>query len=669
MIDATRKLQNKEEAGKREGDQAEVVDSADLIRRDVTDLAPMAAEHLQAATDRMQEARAALLAGDPPVRTREQAVAQQTEAMTKLEQARRELIDQLNKAEPSQPLPKNALAAIEALQLRIKELIQKQEALRKQTGEAPEKKLSQFAPQQGDLKDQAQETQQQSSSLSPEAAEALGEAGGHMQRSQKSLAEGRNQGAAQQAALEALARAERALAKEKELLEKAAEELAQLEELLKKLIAIIEEQQDVFNATTRSALKANPVLMPPVVNQQILLTERTRELQGELKKPVPKAAGHLETAVGDMDLSREYLNKPAPSDAQPRQSAALKELYAARKDLERKINQLKEELGEESEDSGSMEEVADVIKEAQKDTNEALSQLQQGAANAMQTLKEKQQQIAADLSQPMLNAPATALAKREAEAAAKKLGEADLKAAIAAMLAAQKSMQQGIDANQPLATDGAPNMPTLAENQKEVLALAKGLETAMQNASKASMDKASEALARAGKKIRPLSTGKKGPLPAAAQNELEAAQEQLDNGAAEAGEQQGGPAQASAQKASQHLAQAQAAIALAQSGLGSESQEQASSAQGQGKKPGQGRNKRSREGQPGPSGDGREGNWRGQGGGDGPTQNVSGSSKFTGLPARDRAAIQQSQSEGYPQEYAPLVEQYLRNLSDQAEPK
>ena len=40
--------------------------------------------------------------------------------------------------------------------------------------------------------------------------------------------------------------------------------------------------------------------------------------------------------------------------------------------------------------------------------------------------------------------------------------------------------------------------------------------------------------------------------------------------------------------------------------------------------------------------------------------------QFTGLPKRDRAAIQQSQGEKYPQEYGPLVEQYLKNLSDQS---
>lgn len=670
ITDTTRKLATREEATKRETEQAEVVDSSDLVRKDVTDLAPAAAEHLQAATDRMQDARGALSSGDSPTRVREQAVAQQIEALTKMEQARRELIDQLNKADAPPALPEKALAAIDALMQRVRELIQRQETLKKTTAGLAPDKLTAQAPPQGDIKDATQETQKLASSPSPEAAEALQEAAGHMQLSQKSLADGKNQPEAQQAALDALSRAERALVRQQEALEKAKEELAGLEVLLQKLIAIILDQQDLFNVTAKAAAKSQKTPMPVEVNQQLVLGERTRQLSGEVQKPVPKAAEHLDSAGGVMNHARELLTKPDPADAQPKQSAALKELYAARKEIERKINQLKDELGEDSEDSGSLEDAADAIAQAQKDTQEALAQLQKGAANAMQTLKEKQEQVSADLAQPMLEAPATKVAKRESDAAAKRLGSADLASAIASMKAALQAMKQGIQANQPLVTEGAPNMPTVAESQQEVLKLAETLSEGMKNASKDAMQKAAQALDRAGKKIRPLSSGKNGKLPAAAQNALEAAQEDLDNGSAEAGEMQGQQAQGSAQRASQNLAQAQAAIALAQSGLGSDSQQQqAGNSQGQGKKPGQGKTKRGQQGQPGPQGDGREGNWRGQGGADGVTQNVTGSSRFTGLPARDRAAIQQSQGESYPQEYAPLVEQYLRNLSDQAEPK
>ncbi|MBL9166747.1 MAG: hypothetical protein JNN07_03330 [Verrucomicrobiales bacterium] len=670
LTDATRKLQNKEEAGKREGEQGEVVDSTDLVRKDIQDLAPAAAEHLQAATDRMQEARSSLLSGQAPQLSREQAIAKQGESLTKMEQARRELLDQLTKAESPKQLPEKALSAIEILQQRVRDLIRKQEQLRKETSVSPADKVAAFAPKQGDIQDDAHETQQLAAEPAPEAAEALGEAAAQMQKSQKSLAEEKNLDSAQQAALEALERAAQALAKQKEHLEEATKELADLEALLKKLIAIIQEQQDVFTLTTREAVKPIPAAMPETVTRQHTLSEATRELGSEAEKPAPKASEYLAEAALYMVQAREQLSKVQPIDAQAKESIALKQLYAARKELERKIDQLKEELGEESEEeSDNLQDISQIIAEAQKDVNEALSQLQQGAANAMQTLKDKQQQIATDLAQPMISAPATTQAKREAEMAVQKLTKADLPSALESMKAALGAMERGVKANQPLVTEGAPNLPTISDHQKEVLGLAQALEAAMKNASTAAMDKAAQSLSRAGKKIQPLSSGKMGELPGAAQQELEAAQEELDTGAAEAGEHHGAPAQASAQKAGQHLAQAQAAIALAQSGLSSDSQQQASNSQGQGKKPGQGKTKRSQQGQPGPQGDGREGNWRGNGGADGPTTAATGSSKFTGLPARDRAAIQQSQSESYPQEYAPLVEQYLRNLADQAEPK
>ncbi|HAM73891.1 MAG TPA: hypothetical protein DCM86_19855 [Verrucomicrobiales bacterium] len=670
LSEATRKLQNRDEAAKREGEQAEVVDAADLIRHDIQDLAPSAAGHLQAATDRMQEARGNLLTAPTPQQAREQAMARQGEAMTKLEQARRDLVDELAKAETPKP-KQSALASIEALQEQVRELIRRQQELRKETQSNPATDLPRQAPRQGDLKDLAQETQQRSAKPAPGAAEALGDAAAHMQSLQKQMADSRNDDAEHQGALDALARAERELARVKEKLDQAARELAQVKELLQKLIAIIADQQELFAVTTRAALKAEPPEMSPEANRQLVLGERTKSLQQEALKPCPKGAEFLDTGAAYMAMAREQLTRRAPSEAQGKQTLALKELYAARRELERKAGDLQEELGEESEEpeGPSLDDLSDVLAAAQKDVNEALAQLQQGAANAMQTIREKQQQVVTDLSQPSLSAPATAQARRDADAAVLKLGSAELAPAIEAMKAALAAMDRGIKSRVPDVSEGAPNMPTIADNQKEVISLAESLAQAMKNATAAAMDKAANALEAASKKIRPLSSGKMGPLPGSAQAEVEAAQEDLDSGAAAAGDHKGGQAQSSAQKAGQHLAQAQAAIALAKSGLSSDGQQQAANSQGQGKQAGQGRTKRSQQSQPGPKGDGKEGNWRGQGGADGPTETASGGSRFLGLPARDRAAIQQSQGEAYPQEYGPFVEQYLRNLSDQAEPK
>jgi hypothetical protein len=52
---------------------------------------------------------------------------------------------------------------------------------------------------------------------------------------------------------------------------------------------------------------------------------------------------------------------------------------------------------------------------------------------------------------------------------------------------------------------------------------------------------------------------------------------------------------------------------------------------------------------------------------DGQRVAVQGKGQFIGLPARDRAAIQQSQSEKYPEEYGGMIEQYMKNLADQTD--
>ncbi len=43
-----------------------------------------------------------------------------------------------------------------------------------------------------------------------------------------------------------------------------------------------------------------------------------------------------------------------------------------------------------------------------------------------------------------------------------------------------------------------------------------------------------------------------------------------------------------------------------------------------------------------------------------------GNGKFITVTSRDRAAIDQTQTEKRPQEFAPLIDQYMKNLSDQA---
>jgi hypothetical protein len=45
------------------------------------------------------------------------------------------------------------------------------------------------------------------------------------------------------------------------------------------------------------------------------------------------------------------------------------------------------------------------------------------------------------------------------------------------------------------------------------------------------------------------------------------------------------------------------------------------------------------------------------------TQAPQGADAYVGLPDRDRAAIEQSQAEKYPQEYGSMIEEYMRSLA------
>ena len=119
----TKAIDNKDDAGKAETSQAEVMDSTDLVRRDIDNLAPFATEHLKRAMDSMQLDRSALSGNDDMRRKREKAPPKQEEAIANLEQARRTLMDELAKAEQFAQTPENALEELKQIQEQVRQLI------------------------------------------------------------------------------------------------------------------------------------------------------------------------------------------------------------------------------------------------------------------------------------------------------------------------------------------------------------------------------------------------------------------------------------------------------------------------------------------------------------------------------------------------------------------
>jgi hypothetical protein len=412
-----------------------------------------------------------------------------------------------------------------------------------------------LAPKQGDLGDRASDTANRAALDSQEAAEQIQEATGQMRRSQRALGEGQNDPGAQQAAIDALSKALETLDRQLAELEAAAKELAELDEVLQRLIALIEAQQALISETTRLARNLTARPATEVGRDQTTLAGTTRFLEAELPPSVPQAGTYLEEAATQMVLAGGELDAARPAQARPPQNDALENLLRAKRLLEERLAQLKQMLGLPP-DAVSLEDLSQMIKDAQRDVNSALS------AEALRAMAED--------------------------------------------------------------------------------------------------------LQRAGQRIRPATSGRLGRLPQAIREPLERAGEALNEGsaAAEGGDQP--TAEGEAGNAQEALAEAAAALDLAMAGMGQQPGPGEGEG-GEGQKPGQGQG-RGRGRQPGTQagkGTGDAGNFFGQGGANGPRRAAGGEGKFIGLPARERAALLQSQGEDYPQEYAPMIEQYLKNLSDQ----
>jgi len=678
----TEAAKKRDDADRRATDQAAVLDETTLIWKDVESIAPVASDYLRSATDRMQEARAALDANDETKRRVEQAVPKQEDALLQMQMARRALEEQLARAESLEERPESALAALRELREEVQELIRREDALKQEAEKTAPKELTGQAPRQGELKDTAQRLQVKAAAPSPDAARSIGDAAVEMQKSQNSFAQSQNNSSAQQASIDALQRAEQQLAQDIEKLEQAEKDLAAIEDILKRLIVVIEEQQSVEQATTKETVKKEPDAdaLKSLAPRETDLAQRTDGLQQDATKPAPKAAHYLGGAKGRMDQAKVALEKADAATARPREVEALADLYRARAELERRMDELRNMLGLPP--SQNMDALADAqarIQKAQEQVNQALQELQQAPPGLMESLQKQQQEIAnalRELRQDSPNSKPMLSAHQAATEAAQQMAKSNLPQALNSMKAAETAMQEANKASP------ADSLDKLGQQQAEVRKAAESLAAAQQAASAASMQKASQSLQEASKEIGPLTAGARGRMPAGAQSALQSALGASSQGSAQASAGQNTPAQMSATDAANALAQAQAALALAQAGLGSQMAsagqgqkpgqgQSPGEGQGQGQSPGQGQGKGRTPGKgaPSPQGTGADGNWEGPGGANGTRGTGQGSSTFSRLPNRDRAAILQSQSEKYPQEFGPLVEQYLKNLSDQADRK
>ena len=354
-------------------------------------------------------------------------------------------------------------------------------------------------------------------------------------------------------------------------------------------------------------------------DQQGELADRTDAL-AEKTTEVPNVATGLKDAVAKMQEARADMQDANAPQAAQQQDAALAKLSAAQAELKRRA--------EEAEARAAQQMAQNAPAQPNNPANAAQM------AEAMNQLAQAQQQI--EKAQANLQEAAEQSGQQPAQDAAQAAQQAAAQPAQAAVNSAQGAAQQS-------------------------------------NAS-ASMQQAAQQLAQASKSAAQAASQSGAQPSPTAQQAMQQAARQLSSATTQAAGGQNSAAQQSAQSASQSLAQAQATMAAQQAGL-SPSQSGAPMPGGQG----QGKGQSAQPGQ-GPGKSSQASNGPSQGAetytpGDpkaverGAREAALKKADFIGLPARERAAIEQSLREKYPQEYGALVEQYLLNLANESAKK
>lgn len=208
-----------------------------------------------------------------------------------------------------------------------------------------------------------------------------------------------------------------------------------------------------------------------------------------------------------------------------------------------------------------------------------------------------------------------------------------------------------------------PGLPQLAQQQAQVMQQAQKLAAQPPQAPTPAQQQMANALNQAAQKMDQLAAQPNEQLHQQIDDALQQAQQALSQAAAEAANNQ--VPQESAAQAQQALAQAQAAMEMAQAmpenGPPHEGNHPGSHP-GKSNKPS---NKPANEMAVKPPGDSHRQDINSNVTNGGPRGDVKDAGAFIGLPPRDRAAIEQSMKEKYPEAYGPQVQQYMKNLADE----
>ncbi|MDG2122980.1 MAG: hypothetical protein P8J87_04740, partial [Verrucomicrobiales bacterium] len=209
--------------------QGDLSDRTTFLTATLRTPTPAVIPFLESALPPMRDSRLAFNQDDAVGYRRDTARPPAEEALKRLQQARELLLVAIEEFELTGDVPVDRLGDLRQLLQQTRELKAQQQALSETTA-APDALLEDSALDQAAITQRTEALERAAAAPSPEAARDIAEAAGHMQTSADALQKSKNLPTTQQAAVDALTRAEEILEEQIAALEEAAEQLAALEE-------------------------------------------------------------------------------------------------------------------------------------------------------------------------------------------------------------------------------------------------------------------------------------------------------------------------------------------------------------------------------------------------------------------------------------------------------
>ena len=463
------------------------------------------------------------------------------------------------------------------------------------------------------------------------------------------------------------------------------------------LAKLIEEQKNLLDQTN-AAVDVKPRVIGLDEKQGILVDE-TNLMQQDLQSLSPTASGLVKDAINPMQDSRAELKGAGFTKAATSQQETIAKLEEAQKQLQQQIADAQKAAEDAAKNPvAALQDLQKQIQADMQQQQQVTKQTDQAAnasppdpdatAKAQQQQSQLQQQTSAmeqtaqPLSLPASQALATAADQMNqaqqamADPATAANAPAAQQAAQAALAQANQAVAQQIAQAQQQTADPAALAAAANDLQKAQDAVSSAIAdtapaadgttpAATPPAAAPSMADAQAALAAAAQDTQAAAATPG--LPDAAAAAVADAKADIGKGEEAAAKGDAPDTAAAAAAAEGALAQAQASVALAQAGMQTPGPPMAGEPPGPPGPPMPGMPGMTPE-PPHPDAPSTDGAKIVSGGSTdkGKLHNALGTGKFVTVASRDRAAIDQTQAEKRPQEYAPMIDQYMKNLADQS---